>query len=58
MITDFFTNPLQGALFKKLRVTVIGLTPFPMEERVGNNGEFKTINKDILVIGDKKQNIF
>ena len=34
MIADFFTKPLQGKLFCYLRDTVMGLEPFPMEERV------------------------
>ena len=35
MIADFFTKPLEGKLFIWLRDIVIGLAPFPMEERVG-----------------------
>ena len=35
MIADFFTKPLQGKLFRYLRDIVMGLAPFPMEERVG-----------------------
>ena len=35
MIADFLTKPLQGKLFKYLRNIIMGLSPFPMEERVG-----------------------
>ena len=34
MIADFYTKPLQGSLFRKLRDILMGLTPFPDEERV------------------------
>ena len=34
MIADFFTKPLQGGLFKKLRDMIMGQTPYPTEERV------------------------
>ena len=34
MIADYFTKPLQGKLFKKIRDIIMGLAPFPMEERV------------------------
>ena len=34
MITDYYTKPLQGSLFKKMRDILMGLTPFPDEERV------------------------
>ena len=37
MIADYFTKPLQGSLFKKMRDIIMGLTAFPEEERVGNN---------------------
>jgi hypothetical protein len=51
MVADFFTKPLQGALFKKLRRVVMGMDPIsvleigtealsPPEERV--DGKFKT----------------
>ena len=35
MIADYFTKPLQGSLFKKMRDILMGLAPFPEEERVG-----------------------
>ena len=35
MLADFFTKPLQGKLFRYLRDIVMGIAPFPMEERVG-----------------------
>ena len=37
MIADFYTKPLQGALFRKMRDIVMGLNPFPEEERVEIN---------------------
>jgi hypothetical protein len=42
MIADFFTKPLQGSLFQKLRSIIMGYTHVPLvhvkasEERVGN----------------------
>ena len=35
MIADFFTKPLQGKLSRYLRDILMGIAPFPMEERVG-----------------------
>ena len=35
MIANLFTKPLQVNLFKYLRGSVMGLAPFPMEERAG-----------------------
>ena len=35
MIGDYFTKPVQG-LFKKLRDHIMGITIFPIEERVEN----------------------
>ena len=34
MIADYFTKPLQGNLFKLMRNIIMGLAPFPDEERV------------------------
>ena len=34
MIADYYTKPLQESLFKKMRDIVMGLAPFPDEERV------------------------
>ena len=39
MIADFYTKPLQGSLFVKLRDAVMGHTDIPMEERVENHTE-------------------
>lgn len=44
MIADFFTKPLQGSLFRKLRDIRMGLAPFPMKERVGDRGIITTGN--------------
>ena len=46
MIADFFTNPLQGALFRKMREIIMGLTTFPIEERVENNGHTSDNDQD------------
>ena len=53
MIADFFTKTSQGALFKKLRDILMELTPFPTEERVGNNEESGTKDKGKIVLGDR-----
>ena len=37
MIGDYFTKPLQGSLFKKLRNYIMGHTDIPDEERVETN---------------------
>ena len=37
MIADFFTKALQGSLFRKMRDIIMGLAPFPAEERVEEN---------------------
>ena len=37
MIADYFTKPLQGLLFTKIRDIIMGNAPFPMEERVGSS---------------------
>ena len=34
MIADYFTKPLQGSLFRKMRDIIIGITNFPEEESV------------------------
>ena len=34
MIADHFTKPLQGSLFRKMRDIIMGVTSFPVEERV------------------------
>ena len=39
MIADYFTKPLQGSLFKKLRNIIMGATEFPAEERVGDRAD-------------------
>ena len=63
MIADFFTKPLQGKLFKKIRDIIMGLAPFPMEERVEKRDNEKTsvntasnlkCTKDLLKISKKK----
>ena len=34
MVADYYTKPLQGTLFRKMRDALMGLTSFPIEERV------------------------
>ena len=34
MVADFLTKPVQGTLFKTFRDIIMGIKPFPMEERV------------------------
>ena len=36
MIADYFTKPLLGNLFTFLRDIIMGITPYPAKERVGN----------------------
>jgi hypothetical protein len=36
MLADFLTKPLQGALFRRLRDIIMGITPFLVEYRVDN----------------------
>lgn len=36
-MADFFTKPLQGSLFKKMRNLIMGVSRFPAEERVENS---------------------
>ena len=54
MMADYFTKPLQGSLFKKLRDVIMGHThpdtlleaaPPPVKERVGNKGESQIVSK-------------
>lgn len=43
MIADFYTKPLQGALFERMRNFIMGLDEPSSEERVGENGLFTSI---------------
>ena len=36
MIADYFTKPLLGSLFTFLRDIIMGITPYPTKERVGD----------------------
>ena len=58
MIADYFTKPLQGGLFKKLRNYVMGSTALPIEERVGEDEDFKNkrlpIDKAVKIRAVKK----
>ena len=37
MISGFYTKPLQDSLFRKMRDIIMGLPPFPEEERAVNS---------------------
>ena len=52
MITDFFTKPLQGSLFNKMRSVIMGHSEFPAEERIENN-----IHKDTKATENVRGNI-
>ena len=47
MIADYYTKPLQGNLFKKLRNYIMGITIMPIEERIENNIKIKNNNETI-----------
>ena len=47
MIADYYTKPLQGNLFKKLRNYIMGNTIMPIEERVANNVKIKKSDETI-----------
>ena len=42
MLANYFTKPLKGGLFKKLRNYIMGSTELPIEERVGENDNLRT----------------
>ena len=47
MIADYFTKPLQGKLFRKLRDIIMGLSPFPIVVRdIAQNIEFNTFSQN------------
>ena len=58
MIADFFTKPLQGSLFKKLRNYIMGSTSLPIEERVelreNQNEKRDTIDKKVKETKEKR----
>ena len=33
MIADYFTKPLQGSLFRKMKAVIMGVTSFPVEKK-------------------------
>ena len=58
MIADYYTKPLQGSLFRKIRDKLMGLTPFPEEERVGlNEGASVGLNEGASSKLDNKMSI-
>ena len=44
MIADYFTKPLQGSLFRKMRDIITGLALFPTEDLVGGEGSIAARN--------------
>ena len=61
MVGDYFTKPVQGGLFKKLRDYIMGTTMFPIEERVeiqnkkeGNKNQAKNVAIENRVILNHK----
>ena len=44
ILSDFYTKPLQGSLFIKIRDIIMGLTPFSEEGRVVNSEKILTEN--------------
>ena len=45
MIAYFFTKPLQGSLFRRMRNIIMGHAPFPNKERVGTYVNVKTVGE-------------
>ena len=43
MVANYYSKPLQGSLFRKMRYIVMGITPFPDEERVISNKDGNTV---------------
>ena len=57
MLADFFTKPMQGGLFKKLRDQSMGITTIPIEERVVICAKDHGTNKEMAIgIEDKGEN--
>ena len=56
MITDYYTKPLHGSLFRKMREILMDVTPFPDEDRVGLNENISTekIRKRVIVLKSSK----
>ena len=57
MVADFFTKPLQGNLFRRLRDVILGhkhistvkeysSEMIPIQERVGENDSYETVMED------------
>ena len=47
MVASYYTKKLQGSLFRTMRDIVMGITPFPDEERVGSNKDENTVSFSI-----------
>ena len=54
MITDYYTKPLQGSLFRKMRDILMGHAPFPDEERVRLNDK---VSKNIEASGNSSESV-
>ena len=49
MIADFFTKPLQGSLFRKMRGIIMGTLKLPIEERVENTFDIKNTVSNMAI---------
>jgi len=45
MVSDFYTKPLQGHLFREMRDFIMGLAPLPVEERIGEQSATEKVNE-------------
>ena len=53
MVSDFYTKPLQGRLFRELRDFIMGVAPLPVEERVGEQSSTEQ-NSEMIKEKDRK----
>jgi len=55
MVADYFTKPLQGALFRKLRSILMGWThPSSLYKISSSSDEERVVKDTILAASDKK----
>ena len=47
MVADYFTKPLQGGLFVKIRNQIMGVSDITVEERVGDQSENEELSKKL-----------
>ena len=58
MIADFYSKPLQGRLFRKLRDRIMDLLPILSEERVEENADYVKFIQNTDKIERNKNNNF